>query len=64
MAQLIRYKSYNILVDGRYWDVLSGRQIVALGFDDFPLDRAKAIVDANFETYALAEIRKLPATKR
>ena len=67
MNTTTRYKNCNIVVNNRDYDVVQGRHILAVGTTaegENPLERAKLLVDAEFITHALLEIRKLPPTKR
>lgn len=67
MTTTTRYKNCNILVNERDYDILQGKHILAVGTAaeaENPLERAKLLVDADFLTHALLEIRKLPPTKR
>ena len=62
-----RYKNCNIVVENRDYEILQGKHILAVGIAaeaENPLERAKLLVDADFITHALLEIRKLPPTKR
>ena len=62
-----RYKNCSIIVDKRDYDIVQGKHVLAVGIaeeGENPLERAKLLVDANFITHALLEIRKLPPTKR
>lgn len=67
MNKLVRYKNHNIFIDGRNYDVLQGKHVLAVGFvneTEDALGRAKQIIDADFISTTLLEIRKLPPTKR
>lgn len=64
MSRVVRYKGHNIFVTGNDFDVVLGKQTLAVGINDYPLERAKQLIDGQFETDLLAEIRKLPPTKR
>lgn len=68
MSTLTRYKNYNIFVDeSRNYDITQSQHTLAAGFagiDENPLEQAKNLIDRDFLTNALIEIRKLPATKR
>ena len=67
MSTQTRYKNHNIVVENRDYDVVQGKHILAVGIaaeGENPLERAKLLIDAEFNTHALLEIRKLPPTKR
>lgn len=67
MITQTRYKNHNIVVDGRNYDILQGKHILAAGYvndTEDPVARAKQTIDADFVSMILLEIRKLPATKR
>ncbi len=67
MTTNTRYKNHTIVVENRDYDILQGKHILATGIaaeEDNPLERAKLLIDAEFVTHALLEIRKLPPTKR
>jgi hypothetical protein len=67
MSTQTRYKNYNIVVDNRDYDVCQGKHVLAVGIaseGEDALSRAKLLIDAEFNTHALLEIRKLPPTKR
>jgi hypothetical protein len=65
--QLTRYKSYSIYTQGKDYNIVQGKHILACGLvneSEDALGCAKRMIDANFETFILSEIRKLPPTKR
>ena len=67
MPTQTRYKNYSIVVENRDYDVVQGKHVLAIGIsteEENPLERAKLLIDADFNTHALLEIRKLPPTKR
>lgn len=66
MAQLIRYKTYSIVTDNKDYDVLQGKHLAACGIageSEDAMQCAKRLVDSDFNTFMLTEIRKLPASK-
>lgn len=67
MSQLTRYKNHSVFVDGKNYDIVQTNHTLAVGFanqDEDPLVCAKRLIDAEFTTFALLEIRKLQPTKR
>jgi hypothetical protein len=54
-------------VSNQDYDIVQGKHVLAVGIateGENALERAKLLVDADFVTHALLEIRKLPPTKR
>lgn len=64
---ITRYKRHDIIIDDKNnFFVQQGNHILAAGYslNDSPLEQAKNLIDAEFATPLLAEIRKLTPTKR
>jgi hypothetical protein len=67
MSTQTRYKNCSIIVENQDYDIVQGKHVLAVGIasaSENPLERAKLLVDADFITHALLEVRKLPPTKR
>jgi hypothetical protein len=67
MITQTRYKNHNIVVENKDYEIVQGKHVLAVGIateEENPLERAKLLIDADFITHALLEIRRLPPTKR
>lgn len=59
-----QYKNHTIVVNGRDFDITIGKHTLACGINDSPLERAKTLVDIEFNTDDLRMILSLPKTTK
>ena len=65
------YKQHRISVEGSIFEIFRGKMLVATGIEPFGyepltpslLDRAKALIDCDFESPTLNAIRLLPPSR-